>query len=542
MAGGSGVEGRGRLGPIDHAGLTATARRSGGSQDRRQAGVGPGEEMVMHRTRAVLGKVAGRWINARQRRHVAGGAGLAGVFRIIEAPRAMARCAAQGERVVVVLAAEEIFVVVHLRRNRHLVAGRAELGRTVYRLEERPLVEVGLRLHELRVDPLQHLRVAGRKRIVVWLLERVAAVARQRVHLGDGMADGARDAGVGRGMIDVVVVRIVERPRQQRHRIVAAGAPLHRLRVAIPRHRDRPRLADARQIGRVVERAVVMRRMEPALVGILMAPQAVAVHHQRAGIHGPAVDRAAARRRERILPSGFGHDGGGGTGGADGHGPRHPHRITNDRHQCDARGRRGPGNATAPCQPRPHATVRDVEADRSQWHELVQDEHDHAGRRSGPQLRQALELHEREARQHHDKPHGEEPKPATGCHAVGPVVGDPPVRDPEDHERNRDGRPEGDVHEKHPERRGRGCRHAAQPFDAANQGEVAATANQHRRGGENDPEQRTQATAHGRRPAAVRRGSQFRLARSVFWQPVSVHRCPSSTDPRYSDRLPPPFP
>ena len=384
MAGGDGVEGSGRLGPIDDAGLAATARLGGGGQDRGQAGVGPGEEMVMHRSRAVLREVAGGRIGARQRRHVAGGAGLAGVVRIIEAPRAMARCTAQGERVVVILAAEKILVVVHLRRDRHLMAGRAELGRTVHRLEERPLVEVGLRLHELRVDPLQHLRLAGRKRIVVRLLERVAAIARQRVHLRDGMADGAGDAGVGRGMIDVVVVRIVKRSRQQCHRIVAAGAPLHRLRVAIARHRDRPRLADARQIGRVVERAVVMRRMEPALVGILVAPQAVAVHHQRGSIYRPAVDRAAARRRERILPSGFGHDGddrlrGTHRGGADAGSTGRSHGINRQRHQCDARSRRGPGDAAPPCQPRPHTTVRDVERDRSQWHQLVQDEHDHAG-------------------------------------------------------------------------------------------------------------------------------------------------------------------
>ena len=88
-------------------------------------------------------------------RHVADRAVLLGLRRVVEAPRAVAGDAAEQVRVVVVLAAQELLVVVQLDRQADLVAGRAELGGLVERLEERLLVEVRLGLDQLVVDPLQ---------------------------------------------------------------------------------------------------------------------------------------------------------------------------------------------------------------------------------------------------------------------------------------------------------------------------------------------------------------------------------------------------
>ena len=65
--------------------------------------------------------------------------------RVVEARHAVARHAAEAERVVVVLPAQPL-VGVQLLGEVHLVARAAELRRIVQRLEEGPLVEVRLGL------------------------------------------------------------------------------------------------------------------------------------------------------------------------------------------------------------------------------------------------------------------------------------------------------------------------------------------------------------------------------------------------------------
>ncbi len=153
--------------------------------------------MVVHLAHARAVEILGAEIHARLQRHVADGAVLLRLWRVVEAAGAVARDAAEQVRVVMVLAAKELLVVVQFHRQAHLVAGRAELGGLVERLQERLLVEVGLGLHELIVHPLQNRVGALGERVVGGLLDRVAAVADGAVQGGDGVADRASDAGVG---------------------------------------------------------------------------------------------------------------------------------------------------------------------------------------------------------------------------------------------------------------------------------------------------------------------------------------------------------
>ena len=120
----------------------------------------------------------------------------------------MARYAGEEVRVVVVLAAQELVVVQFLGQV-DLVAGAAELGGRVQRLEEGPFVQFGLRLDQLMVDELEERGVAEGERVVLGLLDRVVGVAAGTVDVGDRVAGGAGDAGV-RGRLLDVELRVVE--------------------------------------------------------------------------------------------------------------------------------------------------------------------------------------------------------------------------------------------------------------------------------------------------------------------------------------------
>ena len=81
------------------------------------------------------------------------------------------------------------------------MARAAELGLGMQRLEERLLVEVGLRLDELLVDPREHGVVRERERVVDRRVDRVARVPPRVVDRADRMARGAGDPGVRRGIV-----------------------------------------------------------------------------------------------------------------------------------------------------------------------------------------------------------------------------------------------------------------------------------------------------------------------------------------------------
>ena len=115
------------------------------------------------------------------------------------------------------------------------------------------------------------------------------------------MADRAGDAGLAGRVVHVVEVRVVELAGEERHGVVAAGAPAGGLGGAVALQRDLAGLAHAHQVGLVVERAEVVRRVEPAVVRVLVALQAVPVHHQRLGRDELAVGRDRLGREEVLL-------------------------------------------------------------------------------------------------------------------------------------------------------------------------------------------------------------------------------------------------
>ena len=65
------------------------------------------------------------------------------------------------------------------------------------------------------------------------LLDRVGAVAPGVVDVGDHVADRASDACLARRVVHVVVIRVVELAGEERHGIVAAGAPAGSLGRAV---------------------------------------------------------------------------------------------------------------------------------------------------------------------------------------------------------------------------------------------------------------------------------------------------------------------
>ena len=59
------------------------------------------------------------------------------------------------------------------------------------------------------------------------LSDGVAAVAGNRVYIGDRVTDGAGDPGVGGRVQTIIKARFGEATREQGNRVVAAPTPLH---------------------------------------------------------------------------------------------------------------------------------------------------------------------------------------------------------------------------------------------------------------------------------------------------------------------------
>ena len=262
--------------------------------------VGGREEVVMD------GQPAGIVVELRSKiggtfeRHVAGGTTLLGHCRVVETPCAMAGDPGEEKGVVVVLAAEKFLVGGQFLGEVDLVAGGAELRVAVEVLEKGLLMHRRLGLHQLVVDPLEERIVALRKGIVNWFVDRVVGVAPRAVDVGDGMAGGASDAGLRGGVVDVVVILVVEGAAVEGHRIVAASAPPRRGDAAVSFKRDLPRFADARQVDGIVEAREMMAASLPAGMDVCVALLAVAIHHHDVG--GDVVARSGAgQRRLKVL-------------------------------------------------------------------------------------------------------------------------------------------------------------------------------------------------------------------------------------------------
>ncbi len=212
-------------------------------------------------------------------RHMTAGAVRLGFIRIIKAARAMAGNTAKQISVVMILTAQKFLIMIQLAWNADLVAGRAKLGRPHEWFEKCFLMKLRLRFDQLLVDVLQHAIRAVGEGVMDRFVDRVIGVAFGAVDVGDRVARRAGDAGLRSWMIYVVKIGIVERAAEERHHIVAAGAPARGFHAAIPFKRDSPRLAHAEEVGFIVERAEMMRAVKPAVICVLMAVQAVAIHH-----------------------------------------------------------------------------------------------------------------------------------------------------------------------------------------------------------------------------------------------------------------------
>ena len=202
-----------------------------------------------------------------------------------------------------ILAAQEFLILVQLLWNADLVAGGTKIRRAQKRFQECLFVELRLRLHQLLVEVLQEAVCAVGERIVGRLVDGVVRIAARAVDVRDGMARRAGDAGLRRGIMHVVEVRIVERAAEERHHVVAAGAPARGLYVAIALERHLPRLAHTEQIRLVVERAEVVCAVKPAPVSVFVAFQTVGIHHQRP--RGNEIARRGAGQRRFEIPFSF---------------------------------------------------------------------------------------------------------------------------------------------------------------------------------------------------------------------------------------------
>ena len=116
------------------------------------------------------------------------------------------------------------------------------------------------------------------------------------------VADDAGDAGVRGGIVDDVVVRVVELAAEEGHLVVTARAPARRVHLAVAVHRHLSRLADAEQVGRIVERAELVGRVQVVVIDVLVALGAVFIHHERFGRDEVAIGGARLGREEVLHP------------------------------------------------------------------------------------------------------------------------------------------------------------------------------------------------------------------------------------------------
>ena len=179
-----------------------------------------------------------------------------------------------------ILTPDPFFVFGQVAWQVDFVASAAKLSGLKCRLEHLALVKRRLGLDQEHIDLLQNEIFAIRERIMLWLFDDVIGVASSRLDFGNRMAYRTSDPGLAGRIVDIVVMRIVESPREERDRIMASGAKTRRMDVSIPLHRDFASLSNGVQISRIVERAEMVRTVEPIVVNTLMALLAVLVVHQ----------------------------------------------------------------------------------------------------------------------------------------------------------------------------------------------------------------------------------------------------------------------
>ena len=466
------------------------------AEDGRQAGVGPEEEVVVDLPPPLAVEVACAEVERGDRVHVAVDALSLRLGRIIEAARAAAGDPREQERVVMVLPAEEVLVVVEREGEPHLVARRAELRVLDDGLEERLLVHLGLGLDQRVVHPLQQRALAGGERVVLGLLDRVVGVAPGAVDLRDRVADGAGDPGLAALRVHVVVVRVVELAREERDRVVTPRAPAGGLRVAVAFHGDAPGLAHAGQVRLVVERAEVVRGVEPALVGVLVALQAVIIHHQGLGGDELAGGRDRLGRVEVLLAL---------LGPPDAERPG-VLRVQEGHQHHEARHDAPPDPQPLPADARAGQAVLHIEPDRQQGrHDVQPVAHRADGRVADLEPLEPVEPDEDQPREaDHDRAE-EQGEPEPHGRLVRPLPRRDQVREAEDEERDEDGESEDEVEDEHQVGKERLMCRPLPPRQGGEAGEVDTVRPEQGEPAEDDPQQGSQPTADGRRvdPAAA---------------------------------------
>ncbi len=127
---------------------------------------------------------------------------LSGLLRVIEAAGSVPGHATERIRVVVVLSAQELFVVVQFFRQMHLMAGRAELSSLMQRLQKRLLVERRLGFDELVIDPLQNGVVASKQTVLQRLVDCEVGIPAVLFTWSDDAGRRCSHAGTGRRMVE----------------------------------------------------------------------------------------------------------------------------------------------------------------------------------------------------------------------------------------------------------------------------------------------------------------------------------------------------
>ena len=114
-------------------------------------------------------------------------------------------------------------------------------------------MESGLGFDELMIDPFQHRIIAECEWIVERFFDCVVRISASGIHVGDRMANGARNSSLRGRVFNIIEMRIIERTAKERHGIMATSAPTRCFEASVSLQRYFAGLSDADEISRVVE-------------------------------------------------------------------------------------------------------------------------------------------------------------------------------------------------------------------------------------------------------------------------------------------------
>ena len=114
-------------------------------------------------------------------------------------------------------------------------------------------MESGLGFDELMIDPFQHRVFAEGEWIVEGFFDRVVRISASGIHVGDRMANGARNSSLRGWVFDIIEMGIIERTAKERHGIMATSTPTSCFDASVAFQRYFAGLSDADEIRRIVE-------------------------------------------------------------------------------------------------------------------------------------------------------------------------------------------------------------------------------------------------------------------------------------------------